>query len=324
MEQFAEHSPEKFRCGSYLRISREDGTEGESNSLQNQRKLIAHYAAEHPEFLMCREWSDDGVSGSHFRRKGVQKLFRAVEQGEIDCILVKDLSRFGREYIETGYYLQEFFPKHQVRFIAICDGYDSSTSEFMEQSLLMPILNILNDSYCQDISKKVRMQQMIKRREGAYVGAFCVYGYKKDEKNANHLLVDEEAAKVVRYIFAMRIQGYSPERISVLLNEKMIPSPYQYKKLCGSAYSSGLVRKEESQWHPGAVRRILQNEMYTGVMLQGKRRKVSYKLAIRENVPREEWVRVEGTHEPLVSRQVFEMAGHPLRGKRNKINLDGD
>lgn len=320
MEHMTVLPEQKIRCGSYLRISREDGTEGESNSLQNQRKLIAHYVAEHPEFILCREWSDDGISGSHFKRQGVQELFQAVEQGEIDCILVKDLSRFGREYIETGYYLQEYFPSHHVRFIAICDGYDSSTSEFMEQSLLMPILNILNDSYCQDISKKVRMQQMIKRREGAYIGAFCVYGYKKDDKNPNHLMVDREPAGVVQYIFALRLLGNSAEKICARLNDEKIPSPYQYKKLLGSAYASGLAGKEDSRWHPGAVRRILHNEMYTGVMVQGKRRKISYKLSIRENVPREEWIRVEGTHEPIVPRQAFELAKKPLRaaGRHNK------
>ncbi len=302
-----------FRCGSYLRISKEDGMEGESNSLQNQRKLIAHYVSEHPEFVLCGEWSDDGVSGSHFCRNGVQGLFRAVERGEIDCVLVKDFSRFGREYIETGYYLQDFFPRYHVRFIAICDGYDSGTSEFLEQGLLMPILTILNDSYCQDISKKVRLQQMVKRREGAYIGAFCVYGYKKDKYNPHHLIVDDEAAAVVRNIFVMRVQGNSPEKISIQLNKAHILSPYQYKKHSGSAYSTGLAVHEDSLWHPGAVRRILQNEMYTGVMLQGKRRKISYKLSLRENVPKEQWVRVEETHEPIISREVFVLANQPLR-----------
>lgn len=316
MKNLAVHTPRQLRCGSYLRISREDGGEEESNSLQNQRALISHFVAEHSGLLLCREWSDDGVSGSHFQREGVQQLFRAVEQGEIDCVLVKDLSRFGREYIETGYYLQEYFPRHQVRFIAICDGYDSAVSEFMEQSLLMPILNILNDSYCQDISKKVRMQQMIKRREGAYIGAFCVYGYKKDERNLNHLVIDAEAAGVVRYIFGLRIQGNSPEKISIRLNEEKIPSPYQYKRLSGSSYSSGLAGKKESCWHPGAVRRILKNEMYTGVMLQGKSRKISYKLNLIENVPKEDWIRVEGMHEPIVSKEEFELANQPLKRKQ--------
>ncbi len=313
MEHPVMYPERQIRCGSYLRISREDGEEGESDSLKNQRKLISQYMAEHPEFVLCREWSDDGVSGSHFQRQGVQELFAAVERGEIDCVVVKDLSRFGREYIETGYYLQEYFPSRHVRFIAISDGYDSSTSEFMEQSLLMPILNILNDSYCQDISKKVRMQQMIKRREGAYIGAFCVYGYKKDKKNPNHLVIDRGAAGVVQYIFALRLLGNSAEKISARLNNEKIPSPYQYKKLLGSAYFSGLAGKGECLWHSGAVRKILHNEMYTGVMLQGKRRKISYKLSLRETVPAGEWVRVEGTHEPIIPKRAFELAQIPLR-----------
>jgi len=297
-----------IRCGSYLRISKEDREEGESNSLQNQRKLIQMYLNSHQELMLCREWVDDGVSGSHFNRTGVRKLFEAVERREIDCVLVKDLSRFGREYIDTGYYLQEYFPRHQVRFIAVCDGYDSMEAGFMEQNLLIPILNILNDSYCQDISKKVRLQQMIKRKEGAYIGAFCVYGYQKDAADKNHLLVDKEAAEVVKKIFALRLQGMSPEKISAWLNEKGIPSPYEHKRLCSSAYVSGFAKGEKSLWHPGAVRRILQNEMYTGVMVQGKRRKVNYKLSLRENVPSGEWVRVEGMQEPIVPREVFERA----------------
>lgn len=312
----------KIRCGSYLRISKEDKEEGESNSLSNQRKLIELYLQEHKELDLCYEWLDDGVSGSHFQRPGVQKLFQAVEQKKVDCILVKDLSRFGREYIETGYYLQEFFPAHQVRFIAVCDGYDSAVSEFMEQNLLVPILNILNDSYCQDISRKVRMQQMIKRKEGAYIGAFCVYGYQKDVKDRNHLVIDEPAAEVVRMIFALRLGGGSPEKISSLLNEAGISSPYQYKKLCQSQYVSGFVKEEKSRWHPTAVRRILQNETYTGVVVQGKKRKVSYKLPLREKVPKKDWVRVEGMHDPIVTREIFEMAQQPLWQLR-KEGADG-
>lgn len=307
------------RCGSYLRISKEDREEGESNSLQNQRKLIQMYLNSHPELLLCREWVDDGVSGSHFNRKGVCSLFEAVERREIDCVLVKDLSRFGREYIDTGYYLQEYFPRHHVRFIAVCDGYDSMEAGFMEQNLLVPLLNILNDSYCQDISKKVRLQQMIKRKEGAYIGAFCVYGYKKDEADKNHLLVDKDAAEVVKKIFKLRLQGYSPEKISAWLNENKIPSPYEYKKLCSSSYASGFAKGEKSMWHPGSVRRILQNEMYTGMMVQGKRRKINYKLSLRETVPAREWVRVRGMQEPIISREVFEEAQRA--GKNGKRGL---
>lgn len=310
------------RCGSYLRISKEDREEGESNSLQNQRKLIQMYLNSHQEFRLCREWVDDGVSGSHFNRAGVCSLFEAVERKEIDCVLVKDLSRFGREYIDTGYYLQEYFPRHRVRFIAVCDGYDSMEAGFMEQNLLIPILNILNDSYCQDISKKVRLQQMIKRKEGAYIGAFCAYGYKKDAADKNHLLVDRDAAEVVKKIFELRVQGMSPEKISTWLNEKGIPSPGEYKKLCRSAYVSGFVKEGKSLWHPGAVRRILQNEMYTGVMVQGKRRKINYKLTLRENVPSGEWVRVEGMQEAIVSREIFERAQTRI-SRRKEGDLSG-
>lgn len=307
-ENMSAKGREKVRCGAYLRISREDTVEGESNSLSNQRKLICQFIREQQNFELCCEWIDDGVSGSHFQREGIHRMLAAVSRREVTCVIVKDLSRFGREYIETGYYLQEFFPKHQIRFIAVCDGYDSASCHFMEQNLLMPILNILNDSYCQDISVKVRTQQRIKRQEGAYIGAFCAYGYQKDPVDKNHLVTDEAAADVVRSIFEKRLAGFSAEKISKWLNERKIPSPYCHKRNADSRYASGFVRKGDALWHPNAVRRILKNEIYTGSVVQGKRRKISYKLSERENIPKEQWVRVPGMHEPIVSEEVFEAA----------------
>ena len=311
-----EKLPSVVKCGAYLRISREEWGKEESNSLTNQRKLITQFVKKQQNFELCREWVDDGVSGSHFDREGLRKMLCSVAKREITCIIVKDLSRFGREYIETGYYLQEFFPKHDIRFIAVCDGYDSASAHFMEQNLLMPILNILNDSYCQDISQKVRIQQEIKRQEGAYIGAFCVYGYKKDTDDHNHLVIDQAAAGVVRSIFEMKASGMSAERISAWLNEKGVLSPYEYKKEKNSRFVSGFVKEKTCLWHPNAVRRILKDEVYIGSIVQGKRKKISYKLSIRENVPSRQWVRVAHMHEPIVSDALFKKAQQSIGRKR--------
>lgn len=306
------------RCGMYLRVSREGNNKKESDSIGNQRKMIWQYLKKHPQWKVVYEWVDDGVSGSHFQREGVQKLLKTVEEEKVDCILVKDLSRFGREYIETGYYLKEFFPKHKVRFISIGDHYDSQKTAYMEENLLLPIVNILNDAYCQDISQKVRQQQKTKRVQGAYIGAFCCYGYKKDPEDRNRLVPEEEAAKVVKKIFQWRVQKISPEKIAQRLNENKIKSPYVFQKEQNKNYYSGFAKKTKNPWSATAVRRILQNEMYTGVLIQGKSKKISYKLPDRIPLPKEQWYYTLGGVEALVDKETYKKAQIPLKSRRKE------
>lgn len=314
-----------IRCGCYLRISREDG-DGESNSIQNQRLLIQQYIQQYPEMAMVGEWSDDGWSGSRFDRPGFQDMMRAVFRLELDCILVKDLSRLGREYIQTGYYLQKIFPEYGVRFIAIADHYDSSQTEFMEESLLVPVLNLLNDAYCRDISQKVRWQQRTKRQSGQYIGAFAAYGYRKSQEDIHQLETDENVKEIIQGIFLLRLSGMTAEKIAGRLNFWNIPSPREYKRLQGSSFISGFDREETALWSPLAVRRILHNQMYTGVLIQGKDEKISYKLTIRRKIPKEQWVCVEERVPVIVPKWIYErvraLEGQKIRCKKGRIYCD--
>ncbi len=295
-----------MRCGLYLRISREDGV-GESDSIANQRLMLCQYLEEHPEMVLAGEWVDDGWSGSRFDRPGFREMMAAAERGELDCILIKDLSRLGREYIQTGYYLQDIFPRMGIRLIAVADRYDSGQAEFLEQSLLLPVLNLMNDAYCRDISAKVRWQQRTKRQAGEYIGAFAVYGYRKNERNVHRLEVDEDVRKIICCIYWLRLAGMSAENIANALNAAGIPGPAQYKREKGSRYRSGFDKEGGSgNWSPLAVRRILKNRMYTGAMVQGKDRKISYKLSVRRKLPPEQWIIVEGKVPVIIPKWLWD------------------
>ncbi|MCX4326032.1 MAG: recombinase family protein [Lachnospiraceae bacterium] len=293
-----------MKCGIYLRISKEEESTG-SNSIAGQRMVIEQFVHVHNDMEIAGEWCDDGYSGINFDRPGVKDLIRNIYSGRIECVIVKDLSRFGRDYIQTGKYIKYIFPGLGVRFIAVCDNYDSQNSGFLEDALLMPIMNLVNDAYCRDISNKVRWQQEARRKQGIYIGAFAVYGYIKSEKERGKLVVDEYAADIVRWIFNMRLNGKSAEKIAKELDLMEIPSPYAYKKLNNSRFTTSFARNGNPGWSPVAVRRILSNEVYTGVLLQGKDRKTSYKLPLRKKLPKEEWIRAEGAVTPLISKEVF-------------------
>lgn len=296
-----------MKCGIYLRISKEEEfSGGESNSIAGQRMIIKQFMEMHKEMELAGEWCDDGYSGTTFDRPAVNELLQSVYTGSIECIIVKDLSRFGRDYIQTGRYIKYIFPKLGVRFIAVCDNYDSKNSSFMEDSLLMPVLNLINDAYCRDISNKVRWQQVAKRKQGVYIGAFAAYGYCKSEKEHGRLVIDKNVEHIIRQIFNMRLKGNSAEKIAARLNFMKVPSPLAYKRLSKSRYTTSFAKRQYTKWSPVAVRRILSNELYTGVLLQGKDKKISYKLDTRKKLPKEEWIRAEGAADAIISRDIFE------------------
>ena len=222
-------------------------------------------------------------------------------------MIVKDLSRFGRDYIEAGRLIQKTFPAFSVRFIALDDNFDSLTADFNEKTLVLPVRNFINDSYCSDISKKVRSHQQAKREKGDFIGAFAVYGYRKNPENNSQLLVDGYAAGIVKKIFAWKIAGFSSLAIAEKLNGMGILSPMEYKKSKGEKFSTGFVTHARAKWSSVAVKRILANEMYTGMMVQGKNEKASYKVKRLAEKPREEWVRVADTHEAIVPVEDFEI-----------------
>lgn len=295
-----------MKCGVYLRISKEDGTSVTgSNSILGQRMVIEQYVNMHKDLEIAGEWCDDGYSGITFDRPGIKGLLNNIYKGNIECIIVKDLSRFGRDYIQTGKYIKYIFPGLGVRFIAVCDGYDSQSSGFFEDALLMPVMSLVNDAYCRDISNKVRLQQEARRKQGIYIGAFAVYGYIKSNIRGK-LIKDSYAAGIVKQVFEMRLNGMSAEKIAKELNIKKIPSPLAYKKLNNSRFTTSFAKSSYPGWTPVAIRRILSNEIYTGVMVQGKDTKINYKLPLRKKIPEEEWIRVEGAVEPVISREIFE------------------
>ena len=249
---------------------------------------------------------DDGFTGSNFQRPAFQEMIADVKAGKINCIVVKDLSRFGRDHLEAGEYIERIFPFLGVRFIAINDHYDSLHSDGDSDALILPVKNLINEAYCRDISIKVRSQLEIKRRHGDFIGSFAVFGYQKDPDDHNRLMVDEYAAGVVRDIFKWKLEGVSAGDIADRLSQSGIPTPMDYKRSQGLSYSTSFRTKRESTWSAGMVLRILKNPVYIGVLDQGRVTTPSYRVNRLVNKPREEWAVVEGCHEPIIDRFDFE------------------
>ena len=308
-----------FKVAIYLRLSKEDddlscssGAKSESNSISNQRKLIYDFMKLHPELELYDEYKDDGKSGSNFDRAEFQRMMKDIEAGKVNCVVVKDQSRFGRDYIDVGKYKEKIFPKLGVRFITINEGYDS-LSATSSDDLAFTINSFVYDFYIRDISTKIRTNLTAKKQNGEYAGAFVAYGYVKDSNDKSKLVVDQFAADVVRDIFRWKIEGLSPQNIAVRLNELGIPSPAEYKKLSGSNYKTSFQTSSKAVWSHVSVRRILKNEIYLGVMIQGKRTTPNYKTKTVVAKAESEWLRVEGTHEAIISVRDFELVQELLR-----------
>ncbi len=295
-----------YTAAIYLRLSKEDGDKPESDSIQNQRDLIRGFLEKHPEIISVKEFVDDGYTGTNFDRPAFSKMMGEIERGKIDCIIVKDLSRLGRNYIETGRYLDRVFPLLEVRFIAINDSYDNTDHSTDTEDIIIPFKNLINDSYCRDISVKIRSQLDTKRKKGKFIGSFAPFGYVKDPKDHNHLVIDAQAAEIVKRIFDKKMQGYSSGRIAEELNEIGVLTPMSYKRASGQNFDSGYRVRENPKWIPRMVTDILTNEVYTGTMVQGKKRKINYKIKVSRPVEKSDWIRVDNTHTPIISREVFD------------------
>ena len=292
----------QYRCAVYLRLSRSDGDQQESNSIKNQRALLNDYLGKHPELHKVDEYVDDGYSGTNFERPDFKRMIQDIENRKINCIIVKDLSRFGRNYIETGRYLERIFPFMGVRFIAINDHYDSAEENDDKGRILIPFNNLINDTYCRDISMRVRSHLDVKRKEGQFIGSFAGYGYQKDPKDKNHLIIDEYAAGIVQEIFKQKLNGMSSQRIASHLNELGVLPPNEYKRANGFNYTCGFQAGLNQKWTVVSVNRILKNESYTGTLIQGKRRKINYKVKKSHDVGSENWIRVEDAHDGRAER----------------------
>lgn len=236
--------PKTFKAAIYLRLSKDDGDfsffskKQESDSISSQRDLISAFVRKHPDIRVVAEYVDDGYTGTNFDRPQFQKMIEAVKRGEIDCIIVKDLSRFGREYIDAGTYIEKLFPQMGVRFIAINDHFDSLLNADGGESLMVAFKNLINDSYSRDISIKARTNLEAKRQRGEFTGNYTPFGYRRDPENKNHLLVDDPAAAVIRDIFRWKVEGLNPGCIAQRLNDHGVLSPMAYKRSQGIRYKS--------------------------------------------------------------------------------------
>ena len=300
----------KYRATDYLRLSYTENHENESDSIANQKKLIEDYLKGHPDIELVSEKVDDGYSGILFDRPAFQEMMQDIMEGRVNCVIVKDLSRLGREYIETGRYLRRIFPAYGVRFIAINDNIDTA-HEHAGDDLNISMKNLINDAYCHDISVKTRSALEVKRKKGDYVGACPVYGYRKSEENRNQLVVDEYAARVVRDIFRAKIDGRSAKRIADELNALGVLSPLAYKISRGLPHpKGGFADRPDAKWSATTVIRILQDEIYTGTLVQGRQGTYNHKLRNVIQKPDEEWIRVKDAHEAIIRKRDFDLVQH--------------
>ena len=308
----------------YLRLSKEDGEKTESNSISNQREMIHSYAKRN-QFIIRKEYVDDGYSGATFDRPNFKEMIKDAYDKKFDTIIVKDLSRFGRDYIEAGKFIQRIFPENGIRFISVNDNYDSKSADMNDTHLILPIKNFINDSYCRDISNKVKSSQKIKREKGDFISAFAPYGYKKSDENKNKLVVDEQAAPNIKNIFDMKLMGYSSKAIADELNHLGVLTPRKYKESQGFK-CNGFQNIKGGNWSAKAVNRIIENEVYIGNTLQGKSITLNYKNKKQIGKDKEEWIRVEDTHEAIVSKEVFAIANtmlkRDLNNSRGKDKID--
>lgn len=306
-----------FNVAIYIRLSREDGDKEESDSVGNQRKLLAEYIAKKEDFILYDVYVDDGYSGTNFNRPSFQRMIADIKDGKVNCVVVKDLSRFGRDYIDTGRYLERYFPEMGVRFISVTDGIDSMKQAY---DMLLPIKNIFNEQYARDISKKIQATVKSKQKAGEFIGAFTSYGYKKSPADKNKLVIDDYAASVVRRIFSLYIQGYGKQKIAKLLNAEGVLCPAEYKKVNGENYKNCNRLESTTCWSYSTINSILHREMYVGNMVQGtKHQRMRSK---QKKMPKEEWIVVENTHEPIIDKATWEKAQALLQKRTRELDLE--
>ena len=312
-----------YNAGIYTRLSRDDERAGESVSIENQRELLTRYVHEQGWNLIST-YVDDGISGTTFDRPGLNAMIADVRKGKINLIVVKDLSRFGRDYIETGKYIDVIFPSLGCRFIALNDGVDTIHKD---NDMIMIFKNVMNDFYARDTSSKIKAVRQSTCKTGKYIGCYAPYGYIKDPQDTHRLIIDEPAAVVVRKIFALRCEGLGFRKIAQVLNEDGLTPPREYYY---QALGQPNPCRQNHMWNDVTIKKLLRNEVYIGHMVQNKRGHVSYKNHKSIDKPKEEWIRVKNTHEAIIdmdtwelARQVDQMHSHPRYNKLKQISLFG-
>ena len=301
-----------YTAAVYLRLSKEDEDlrtvkdKKESNSIANQKALIRRALESMPNVTLYDIYIDDGYTGLNFERPSFRRMCEDIYSGKVNMVIVKDLSRLGRDYIDSGRYVRKIFPSYNVRFVSVLDHFDSLTATQSDVNLLIPVKNFVNDNYSRDISGKVRSHQEVMRENGLYIGSYVAYGYKKLGTDRNKIVPDVYAADIVRKIFDWKLKGLSSASIADKLNGLGVAAPSEYKRQLGGNYKSGFQKNRKAKWSAVAINRILRNKIYIGVLEQGKREKVNYKLNKVVEKPETEWAVKENTHEAIISKADFE------------------
>ena len=303
-----------WQVAIYIRLSQEDSDTGEgkqeSNSVTSQKTLINEFVEENDDLSVFDTYVDDGFSGTDFDRPGFQRMMEDMKDKNINCIIIKDLSRLGRNHYEAGNYIEKVFPLFNIRFISINDRIDSYKDPSSVNTMLVPFKNLMNDEYARDTSTKIKSALNSRKKKGEFIGAFPSYGYVKDENDKHKLIIDEESADIVRKIFEWKVnEGLGNLAICHRLNDMGVLNPTGYKrKKLNQNYNNSKMKEEDYSWCPSTVRNILKNDVYIGNVTQGKRKVKSYKIHKVEQVPEHEWITVEDMHEPIIEKELFNKA----------------
>lgn len=304
------NSYRNVRVAKYIRLSREDGDDRESESVENQRDIIDNYIQEHKELIEVGEYVDDGYTGTNFNRPGFQKMLKDIEDEKIDCIITKDLSRFGRDHIDTGYYLERYLPTNNIRYIAIGDNVDTLKSDGLQ---FLTFKLSFNDYYAQDISNKIKSVKQRKIEKGEYQAGIPPYGYKKDTEQKNHLIPDEYSSQIVKEIFEMYVnKGMSTIKIADELNKREIEPPAIYLKIPTYMKRKSANPSGKYVWLRAQIGKILRNEVYLGKVVGRKFQKVSHKIAKVRCTKKEEHIVLENMHEPIIDIETWNKAQEKL------------
>lgn len=316
-----------WRVALYIRLSVEDGDDKiESNSISNQKQLLNEYLKENNEFTLYDYYVDDGYSGTDFNRPDFQRLLNDMKNKKINVVIVKDLSRLGRNYIEVGNYIEQIFPLFNIRFVAVNDNIDSYKDPKSVNNVMVPFKNLMNDEYCRDISNKIRSVFRVKKKNGEYVGAFAPYGYIKDPEDTHHLIVDPEAANIVKLIYKWSLEGMGRTSIAHKLNGMGILNPMGYRReVLKTNYRNKKVYNKQYTytWDTVTLAKILKDEIYCGDMIQNRGRLISYKVHKHVKNPREDWIIVKNTHEAIIDRETFEKVQQAIMSRDTRVDKTG-
>ena len=312
---------QQYKVAGYVRLSKEDKIKDESNSITNQKDIINSYIKNNDEFELTDFYIDDGYSGTTFDRPEFKRMIKDITEDKVNTIIVKDLSRFGRNHIEADNYIENFLPGYNVRIISINDNIDTLKLPKSSAYIEIPLRNLMNDCYARDISEKVKSTLKVKQQNGDFIGTFAPYGYLKDPKDKHKLIIDKDSSIIVRKIFDMILLGKSRKEIADFLNDNNIltPSLYKINKEKTNNEEFALSKK----WNAEIVNRILRNETYTGTLIQNIKTKQSYKNNKLIDVNKEDWIKTENHHEAIISKDKFDEVQQIL-DRKIKVNKNNE